>query len=56
MDGENTLAMSARFRNRLPMGKLDALVNNAAISPKKTGGGRMGTLDTTSRIGSTCSR
>jgi NAD(P)-dependent dehydrogenase (short-subunit alcohol dehydrogenase family) len=31
---------------RLPDGKLHALVNNAAISPKSAGGGRLGTFDT----------
>ena len=45
-DPANTLAMIAEIKRRLPMGKLDALVNNAAISPKKPGGARMGTLDT----------
>ncbi len=29
-----------------PIGRLDALVNNAGISPKRPGGGRMGVLDT----------
>jgi NAD(P)-dependent dehydrogenase (short-subunit alcohol dehydrogenase family) len=33
-------------RRRLPDGRLHALVNNAGISPKLTGGGRMGLLDT----------
>ena len=45
-DPANTLAMIAEIKRRLPMGKLDALVNNAAISPKKPGGARLGTLDT----------
>jgi NAD(P)-dependent dehydrogenase (short-subunit alcohol dehydrogenase family) len=34
------------IRRRLPNGKLHALVNNAAISPKSAGGGRLGTFDT----------
>ncbi|MBB2203172.1 SDR family oxidoreductase [Gluconacetobacter tumulisoli] len=34
-------------KRRLPEGKLHALVNNAGISPKLPGGGRMGVLDTT---------
>ncbi|MEL3889652.1 SDR family oxidoreductase [Ferrovibrio sp. MS7] len=34
------------LRARLPGGKLDALVNNAAISPKGPGGARLGVLDT----------
>ena len=34
------------MRSRLPDGKLDALVNNAAISPKGPGGSRLGLLDT----------
>jgi NAD(P)-dependent dehydrogenase (short-subunit alcohol dehydrogenase family) len=33
-------------RRRLPDGRLHALVNNAGISPKLPGGGRMGLLDT----------
>ena len=45
-DASNTWAMIGEIRTRLPMGKLDALVNNAAISPKKPGGTRMGMLDT----------
>ncbi|MFN3401694.1 MAG: SDR family NAD(P)-dependent oxidoreductase, partial [Ferrovibrio sp.] len=36
----------ADLKKRLPDGKLDALVNNAAISPKGPGGSRMGVLDT----------
>ena len=34
------------MRGRLPDGKLDALVNNAAISPKGPEGSRLGLLDT----------
>ena len=45
-DPANTHVMIDEIRTRLPMGRLDALVNNAAISPKKEGGARMGTLDT----------
>jgi NAD(P)-dependent dehydrogenase (short-subunit alcohol dehydrogenase family) len=45
-DAANTRAMIEEIRQRLPMGRLDALVNNAAISPKKPGGARPGTLDT----------
>jgi NAD(P)-dependent dehydrogenase (short-subunit alcohol dehydrogenase family) len=33
-------------KRRLPDGRLHALVNNAGISPKLPGGGRMGLLDT----------
>ncbi|MFG1363676.1 SDR family NAD(P)-dependent oxidoreductase [Xanthobacter versatilis] len=36
----------AEVKRRLPDGRLDALVNNAAISPKGEGGSRLGTLDT----------
>ncbi len=39
-------ATIADLKKRLPDGKLDALVNNAAISPKGPGGSRMGVLDT----------
>ena len=36
------------MRQRLPDGKLDALINNAAISPKRAGGGspKLGVLET----------
>jgi NAD(P)-dependent dehydrogenase (short-subunit alcohol dehydrogenase family) len=34
-----------RIRSRLPDGKLHALVNNAAISPKGLGGKRLGTFE-----------
>ncbi len=34
---------------RLPGGRLDALVNNAGISPKAEGGARLGTIETASR-------
>jgi NAD(P)-dependent dehydrogenase (short-subunit alcohol dehydrogenase family) len=34
------------IRERLPGGRLDALVNNAGLSPKRPGGGRLGLLDT----------
>jgi NAD(P)-dependent dehydrogenase (short-subunit alcohol dehydrogenase family) len=33
-------------KRRLREGRLDALVNNAGISPKGTGGARLGTIDT----------
>src|SRR5246500_4089144 len=36
----------AEIKKRLDHGELHALVNNAAISPKAEGGGRMSTLDT----------
>ncbi|WP_456315975.1 SDR family NAD(P)-dependent oxidoreductase [Roseomonas haemaphysalidis] len=36
----------AEVRRRLPDGRLHALVNNAGISPKVAGGGRMGLLQT----------
>ena len=35
------------IRSRLPDGKLDALVNNAGISPKGPGGARLGVLQST---------
>jgi NAD(P)-dependent dehydrogenase (short-subunit alcohol dehydrogenase family) len=34
------------IRNKLTNGRLDALVNNAAISPKGKGGARLGAIDT----------
>jgi len=45
-DPNNTELAIAEIRSRLPDGKLDALVNNAGISPKGAGGSRLGTLDT----------
>jgi NAD(P)-dependent dehydrogenase (short-subunit alcohol dehydrogenase family) len=39
-------AGAAELRERLNGGPLHALVNNAGISPKLPGGGRMGTLET----------
>lgn len=43
LDGIATLA--ATVRDRLPEGKLHALVNNAGISPKGEGGRRLGVLN-----------
>ena len=34
------------MRSRLPEGRLDALINNAAISPKGPNGARLGVMDT----------
>lgn len=45
-DSANTAAAIEEVRNRLQDGRLEALVNNAAISPKLAGGGRMGTIET----------
>src|SRR3984893_1058010 len=36
----------SEIRQRLEGGELQALVNNAAISPKAVGGGRLGSIDT----------
>lgn len=45
-DPADTAAAIEEVRNRLHGGRLEALVNNAAISPKLPGGGRMGTIET----------
>ncbi|MGE0232459.1 MAG: SDR family NAD(P)-dependent oxidoreductase [Flavobacteriaceae bacterium] len=47
-DPSNTADAIVEMRDRLKAdgGRLNALVNNAAISPKLDGGARMGTLDT----------
>ena len=37
-------------RQRLPQGKLHALVNNAGISPKGAGGSRLGVSETTAEV------
>jgi len=45
-DPKNTIAAIEVIRERLPDGKLDALVNNAGISPKGPEGERLNTLTT----------
>ncbi len=45
-DPQNTLEAIAEIRSRLEHGRLDALVNNAGISPKGTDGARLGTIET----------
>jgi NAD(P)-dependent dehydrogenase (short-subunit alcohol dehydrogenase family) len=45
-DHANTEQAISEIRERLDDGMLHALVNNAAISPKDTGGGRLGTIET----------
>lgn len=45
-DPENTVAAVAEIRSRLKAGRLEALVNNAGISPKGPGGARLDTLVT----------
>ncbi len=47
-DPDNTRAAIAEMKERLKAdgSRLNALVNNAAISPKTPGGGRMGAIDT----------
>ncbi len=45
-DAADTARAVAEMRGRLPRGKLDALVNNAGISPKGKAGARLTTLTT----------
>src|SRR6201987_1495022 len=45
-DHDDTTRAISEIRQRLEGGTLHALVNNAAISPKATGGGRLGSIDT----------
>ena len=45
-DSENTLEAIAEIRSRLANRRLDALVNNAGISPKGPGGTRLGSIET----------
>ena len=45
-DPDDTRRAIDEVRERLPAAGLDALVNNAAISPKGPGGARVGALDT----------
>jgi NAD(P)-dependent dehydrogenase (short-subunit alcohol dehydrogenase family) len=46
----STTAAIAEIKRRLTDGKLDALVNNAAISPKADGGTRLSTIDTSADL------
>jgi NAD(P)-dependent dehydrogenase (short-subunit alcohol dehydrogenase family) len=46
-DPTNTMEAIEEIKRRLPDGQLNALVNNAAISPKAEGGARLGSIDTT---------
>jgi len=43
---DDTVRAISEIRKRLENDELHALVNNAAISPKAPGGGRLGTIDT----------
>ncbi len=45
-DPNNTIEAVAEIRSRLKSGRLEALVNNAGISPKGEGGARLDTLTT----------
>src|SRR5881396_3895263 len=45
-DLDDTTRAISEIRRRLENDELHALVNNAAISPKGPGGGRLGTMDT----------
>src|SRR5690348_11302168 len=45
-DHDDTLRAIGEIRRRLEGGMLHALVNNAAISPKAEGGGRLGSINT----------
>jgi NAD(P)-dependent dehydrogenase (short-subunit alcohol dehydrogenase family) len=46
-DPDDTVTAIAEIKQRLDTSHLDALVNNAAISPKANGGQRLGSIDTT---------
>ena len=46
---DSTIAAVEEIRRRLLGGRLEALVNNAGISPKGEGGARLNTLDTSLR-------
>lgn len=47
---DSTVAAIAEIKSRLADGRLDALVNNAAISPKADGGKRLSTIDTAAQV------
>jgi len=46
-DADDTAIAITEIKQRLDTSQLDALVNNAAISPKANGGQRLGSIDTT---------
>ncbi|HEX2761286.1 MAG TPA: SDR family NAD(P)-dependent oxidoreductase, partial [Rhizomicrobium sp.] len=49
-DAADTARAVAEMRSRLTDGKLHALVNNAAISPKGANGERLGTLESSQEL------
>ena len=49
-DPENTAEAIEEIKRRLPDGQLNALVNNAAISPKTEGGNRLSAIETDIRV------
>lgn len=49
-DPANTAEAIEEIKRRLPEGQLHALVNNAAISPKAEGGGRLSAMKTDIRV------
>jgi NAD(P)-dependent dehydrogenase (short-subunit alcohol dehydrogenase family) len=49
-DEANTVEAIEEIKRRLDNNELHALVNNAAISPKGEGGGRMGSIDTDTQV------
>src|ERR1700734_1915360 len=49
-DPSDTARAAQEMRSRLTNGKLDALVNNAGISPKGQAGERLGTLETSQEV------
>ncbi len=49
-DEHNTVEAIREIRQRLENGQLQALVNNAAISPKAEGGARLGSIDTSTEV------
>ena len=49
-DPSSTIEAVEEIRRRLEGGRLEALVNNAGISPKGEGGARLNTLDTDLRV------
>ncbi len=49
-DPDDTDRAIAEMRERLPDGRLHALVNNAGISPKGDGGSRLGVMNSTKQV------
>src|SRR5205814_9000766 len=55
-DPDKTLAAIEEIKQQLDLGELDALVNDAAISPKAAGGKRLSSIETQEQVSAHVSR